>query len=392
MRLIASGISGAWVAAAVVAICLCAGAALAQETLALSRYNQQEPDWGAELRLIREHFALDKDQAATVAMLLSGAYSEQRMQRRVYDRRRAVWESEDGSEKSRAAAAAENQRYADRRLAIETTWLRELRDLVLTPEQAARWESYEQARRVNELMIVNSSGELRLTEMLRHVELTPDEKTAVADPLERHMKSLDEIARKYLAASSTWLAIRWGRMKGDLDKAEAQRDQSTTGLNDVLRAGLRSVCDVLPPEKAAALRATFEIKMSLAEYGWSRLEEHGIVGDYLKIATLSDDQRDRIRAAFAESDNQMIKLARAYREKRTAVRHNPPQYEEVRNTYYRDRARATLAAIRTVRAILTDEQRAAFDEGREPPVDQALLRQQFGDMDEYYQRAWESED
>jgi hypothetical protein len=67
--------------------------AFGQEVLAMSRYNQRDPNWVGEIDLVREHFKLDQEQLSIVRTMTSGTMHEYLMQRRLYDRRREDYES-----------------------------------------------------------------------------------------------------------------------------------------------------------------------------------------------------------------------------------------------------------------------------------------------------------
>ncbi len=364
--------------------------ASAQDTLAMSQYNQKEVDWGGELRLVREHFGLDREQSAVARELLSGALSEQLMQRRVYDRRRRDWESQDESDQTKATAAAENQRYAARRLQIETSWLTEIRDVVLNDSQRAKWPQYERARRIADFLREQSDPGLLIPDLMRDAKFPPELLAAAQTPIESHLQALDDLARRFLALNGQWLAIRWGTAKGDADAVEHQRDELGGKLSEVLKAGLRAVCDVLPANESQTLRAMFEARQASSEMGMGRFATMFPYSDILKISTLTPDQHTRLDAALSRADADIIKLVRTYSEERRKVAGDQAARSKLRAQYRADQAKVRRRTSEEVRGLLSDAQRDAFDKGAEPPIDPDELRDRYGEQDDQQESAWEN--
>lgn len=334
----------------------------------MSRYNQRNPDWRGELDLVRDYFAPDREQLSTIGMLLSGAMTEQLMQRRVYDRRRNAWENAEQSEQIKATAAAENRRFAEFRVTVEKQWLAELRDLVLTDAQKAAWPAFERARRIHEMLYTEVDAGLAPTALLHEIELTPEERAALAEPLERAAVVLDDVARKYLELNSQWLSIRWGKQKGDEDKVDQARSEVAAKIPEALQTALRLACDALPSEKGHALRTAFELRQARSDIGLSKSEESGPFAEILKISTLSDQQRTGILTALRAADLQIVKEAHAYTEARRQAGNDWDKYEKAAEEFNLKRSKAQRAAYKQVREILTDDQRRAFDDGVEPPI------------------------
>lgn len=365
----------------IVVLAVAAALASGQEPLALSRYNQRSPDWAAELALIREYFQPDRDQLSAVGLLLSGAMTEQQMQRRLYDRRRNAWENAAETEQTKATAAAENRRFAERRLQIELAWMTELKELVLTDSQRAAWSRYERARRIDDMLHGESDPGLHAPALLCEIELTSEEKAAVADAIQREEAALDDLARKYLAATGHWLSIRWGKTTGDLDRAEQARSEIVARIPEALRAGLRTVCDALPAEKAQALRTSFELREVRSEFGISKTSEIQQFAELLKISTLDDEQRKGLEAVMAAADRELVKAARKYYDARKTIGNDWELQEKLGRQYYVERCKAQSAAYRKARELLSEAQRQAFDDGFEPPIGLDDLRERYEEQD-----------
>ncbi|MCC6426788.1 MAG: hypothetical protein IT435_08190 [Phycisphaerales bacterium] len=346
---------------------LCA-IARAQETLSFSQYNQRDPDWPGELRLVRDHFALDKAQIAIARELLSGAMTEQAMQRRVYDRRRSEWERQGDTDQTGPLSTTENQRFSARRLQIEAAWLTEIREIVLSDQQRNLWTQYERARRITELLRQHTDPELLVTQLMKEAKLTPDQIAGAQSAVESHLSALDEIAHKYLAGNALWLSIRWGRAKGDLDAAERQRDESAAKLMETLKTGLRMVADSLPPEEAKTLRTLYDMREGRSEYGVERFSEAYQYSDFLKISTLTPEQVRNLEQIMERADDEMVKVVKTYRDTREKLSGDRAAYDNLRAKYRSDHRKIRRNLMAQARAALSEEQRTAFDEGKEPPV------------------------
>ncbi len=364
--------------------------ARAQETLSLTRFNQHDVDWGAELRLIRDHFKLDRDQLAAVRLLLSGAMTEHQMQRRLHDRRRDLLDNQDETPQTKAALAAENQRFAQHRLKIESGWLTEVKELILTPSQLSGWADYERARRIDDAIRTFTDPQLLITNLLAEADLTPQELAAAQPAVDLHLQALDDAVKKYLAIKGQWLAIRWGMATGDPDKVEEARAAAGAGLIELMRTGLRQVCGVIPPEKAETIKVLFELRQARDEYGLAKLVDDFPFSDMVKISTLTPEQRTRIDAAAATGDKDMLKAARVFYEARKTINDDWNAYQKLRHQYNMDTWKVRRNVFRLIREILTDDQRRAFDDGTEPPVSSDDLYDRYYQEDHAAAESWDS--
>ncbi|HLO39476.1 MAG TPA: hypothetical protein VK176_00525 [Phycisphaerales bacterium] len=363
------------------------GKAHAQETLALSRYNQRDPSWRDEIELVRNHFALDQEQLSILRTITSGSMYEHMLQRRLYDRRREDYESRMEEPKVKDLNTAENQRFAARRAAIEKDWLLQVRDVILTPEQLTRWSTYERARRVSDLIQSQLNSQLEIDSLLHEMKLTDQERAAVEPSVDTVMQSLDVIARKYLDATGKWLQARWGVTSGDLQQLEAAQAQSVEKLSETLKTGVRTIAGSLSPERGDELRTRFEVLFARNEMYMTDLTDRFPFDSLVKISTLSTEQHRRLVELVSDANAAIYKRVRKFVEDRNATRISDENADyqnllKMRESYQKDENRIQRETYESMIAVLTAEQRKAFEEGREPRIEENDLLDQFEEQDE----------
>ncbi len=372
--------------------------AFGQEVLAMSRYNQRDPNWVGEIDLVREHFKLDQDQLMIVRTITSGTMHEYLMQRRVYDRRREDYEAQEQTPRIKTDLTAENLRFAKRRAAMELDWLTQVRDVVLTDVQRQEWNAYERARRVQDVLHVNLSSTLQIGALLKDLKLSPEELAAIEPSIESGMETLDSVARKWLDATGKWLQVRWGAATGDLDQLQTLQQQAAQPLAETLRKAVRTIAGSLPLEKGDEFRTKFEVLLARNEMVMTNLVDSFPFDRVVKISSLSSEQQDQLKKAIDAGNETIYKRVIKFTEERNANRvanNEDADYQvllRMRGIYEVDERKIKRDTYAAVLAILTPEQRKAWEEGLEPPIDSGEVMDHYNDEDEMTRRYREFND
>jgi hypothetical protein len=280
---------------------------------------------------------------------------------------------------------------------MELDWLTQVRDIVLTDGQRAKWSSYERARRVQDVVHVNLSSTLQISSLLKDFKLSPEELAAIEPSIESGMESLDSVARKWLDATGRWLQVRWGAATGDLDQLETLQQQAAQPLAETLRKAVRNIAGSMPLEKGDELRTRFEVLFARNEMVMTNLVDSFPFDRVVKISTLSSDQQDRLKKAIEVGNQAIYKRVIKFTEERntTRVTNEDVDYQNLvrmRGVYEIDERRIKRDTYAAVLEILTQDQRKAWEEGLEPSSTPGRVMDRFHDEDELARKYREIDD
>jgi len=341
----------------------------------------EEPFTAADLRLLAETVSLTDDQKAMARELLAGAKAEfnaaERRAARVYHRTNMKqFAGMLDDRKSQDEWAKTEREWRGAVIKSESQLMDDLK-LLLDDEQARKWPTYLSRRMQKLLPTVQGAALPELETILKQVELSGAEREGAAEAIAAYDKEVDRISRELC---SVRIELRRAMYETDRNtdsnarrdasqKAEVAEEALGKRFDDAVKRAARSIAAGLTPERGALLNTTVDVWAVRRELGVSFAERSRTIRDYLKISTLTAEQRARILELCREVDRELTMKMRNAAHDREMRNQGGPSREKFEQALEESRKAAFarfLALEEKVQGVLTPAQRAAFEAGQEP--------------------------
>lgn len=358
--------------ALVLAACLLCSPLLARAQDTLTR-DIGPSSWiigGDDIRAMTDILKLTPEQAATAKELLRGARAnlqllERRMQRRGAAYQGLLWDQDDKGKAARKTYAALQGAYADDCEKVEREFLADVK-AQLEPEQAEAWPAFERARRRVLLMWLGSEGAGGdLTRVLRQMDLTSEEREALAPTLARYETELDAVVtehRAVLREQTPWID-RFERHQEPDPDLEAKQKQVQDRFNAVQKTYAQMFAGRLGGVRGEEVLGS----ISGNRRWFGTLTEDWRFRELTRLKGVTDEQKAQIRRALARGDADFRRQAADF----FVLADKQVAGEAVDAEAFERQTAETQALFHDVRtrvyekllAILTPEQRAGYEDG-----------------------------
>ncbi len=354
--------------------------ALAQDVLS--------PYWGdaslnltvRDIRLLREHAGLTKEQLAAAVELFSGYRTEwENAQRRCMRLLNRAGEDLGYGLIDQPAQQEISRRESARRRAAqeqaERTFIGDL-EILLTPEQHQAWRDFLRARRAVALDSVGVIPGPTLEPILGRFGLTAEDRRAAAETLEAAREDIDRIVRVLLPLYKEQNEILQAPNR-DEAKVKDVGERLSAEYNRIVdrtRQAIRQIAGQLPGDRGDRLRAFYEAAAGEQLARLRPVKSQRPISEYLRISTLSADQKARLKALVEAAEAERLRIYRPVIDIRgrssTPEDSQKAQRDENLAIAQADKAwqPAQARLTKDMRSVLTDPQRSAYDDGAEPPL------------------------
>lgn len=371
-----------WITAAVVAatVAALASRALAQEVLSPSLGMYVPAFTGRDIRLLRTIAGIDREQMDVVVELFSGYRLQMKNARGRFDRLVARgWEDMElgaiDQPQLEKIRDFETARFMSVAQDAEKSLLGDIH-LILRQDQEASWERYLRARRA---MAIERTDDLRypmLESVLLEFGLTEDEHRTLKATLEQERAELDKPVSVFLRDSAMYEeARRKSRSPGGqpVDEALVARiADGSAALHDRVTRSLRMIASQLGGQRGEALTEFYEQCCIRRRMGEPPVADQRPFNELRSISTLTADQKKEMDALLRAAEGAWAIIFKEHAALRTEARFkpqaNPQRYQDTHNEAQKQWVERQSRLKTQVRAILTDEQRRAYDDGDEPPM------------------------
>ncbi len=324
--------------------------------------------------------SLNADQTAAAYDILDAAQRELAMARRrlliAYERLIEERPDVEKDAASRAAAKPLLTRFLRAREEVERNYLTELK--LLVPDGATRaWDEFLIARRGAIPELRESVPWPTVEQVIERSDLDPQQRRLAESALQQYRDDitpavsglLTDIGQFRRAGEMRWL---FDEPEPDAEAFQARTIAASRRIRDVVDRGVKSACAALPSDVAARLMTTYETERTLRIGRVQRAEQDNTVREVLTVSTITPEQRQRVRALVRRANTDLGRVYREIADQRAECLLGDPQAEE-RASHLLDAAqKAANAVFRELReksrAVLTPDQRRAFDDGSEPPL------------------------
>lgn len=333
-----------------------------------------------DLAQLRTRFSLTQEQASAASDALDNAqYQLALARRRVFVRYERAMEADpkiNDTPTGRAVVKPDFERYLRDRAEIERTYLGELKGILRT-DQLGAWDSFISARLLAAVDRDDTIPWPTLDEVLARAALEPKDQQAAMAAMAQARSEIDPAVSQVLSIQGErvrseeehWL---FGSAEADDDALRKRTREVSRRMGDAVERGVKAAAGELGSEAAARLVAAYDTERILRVSGSRKPSRDSVVRDVLEVSTLSAEQREKVRSHVAAAEVEIARIQKELADVRRLVLLGDDAAQQKLDAIRGAVDEATKPVYRklrsSVRGVLTDAQRRAFEEGSEPPL------------------------
>ncbi|MCC6426789.1 MAG: hypothetical protein IT435_08195 [Phycisphaerales bacterium] len=333
-----------------------------------------------DIAILRRLAKLDDQQAGAAIEVLETAETEiAAARRRAFLRyEKLVEESPKVNEDAAARAPLKPtyEKYLREREDAERRFLDDLR-VILNSGQTSAWEQFVRIRRIRAIKRDEHAPWPALEEVVEHAELKGEQRVLADLGVSSQRENMDAVVDELLRSQGALTRMHEGSWIFDGSKSEEEslnrkiRDGSRHMRESVDR-GIRAIAANLAPEAAERVLAQYQVERIVQISNQRRPRSDNMVRDVLAVSTLTEEQNARVERHVRRAEAELARLYKDFVDVRSAHRLGDETIADKAEALQKEVWKAAIPVWqmlrKDVKAVLTEEQRRAFDAGDEPPL------------------------